>query len=449
MATTVVFLLYCGMIASVPVLLLSQSAIGDGIVSILGAMAVAIVAATSVSRDLYRLPRLFSPVLLAGLAGAFLVMLLQILPLPSGPLMHPIWSSAAAAVGEKLAGSITIDTGMTLLVLCRLTCMVGVALLAVLLGQHRRRAERLLWTLAGIATLVSLERIASPFWLPETFQILPPTANGVAETIGIFGFVLTVAVIVRRYDSPPTRSKSRKPRGTFTIDMAALAACLINLGAAFCSANPTTLFSAFFGGGLLVAVLVVRKSRLGAWGQAGTAAVLALALTTFLAFMPGRAESEMIVHMMDDARLLGVGAGTLSALAPIYGHALAGPSLEIPVVAMVAIEMGRPFLWLIALMVMTWAAIVLRASLMRGRDYVYPAAGAGCIAAFLISALSNGGGLALASSVILSAVLGLAIAQSKGETPASDAFPLDRRPLHRSIPIRLDVICAAHQRFSR
>lgn len=421
MGATVVFLLYCGMIASVPVLLFSQSAIGGGIVSIFAAVAMAIVAATSVSRDLYRLPRVVSPVLLAGLAGAFLVMLLQILPLPGDSLMHPIWSSAAAAVGEKPAGSVTIDTGMTLLVLCRLTCMVAVALLAALLGQHRRRAERLLWALAGIATLVSLEQIASPFWLPEAFQFLPPTARGAAETISIFGFVLAVAVIIRRYDSPPTRSKSRRPRATFTIDMAALAACLINLGAVVGSGNATTLFAALLGGGLLVAVLVIRKGRLSPWGQAGTAAVLALALATFVAFMPGRAESEMIVRMTDDARLLGVGAGTLAALAPIYGDALAGPPPEIPLVATVAIEMGRPFLWLIALIATTWAAIVLRASLMRGRDYVYPAAGAGCIAALLISALSNGGGLALASSVILSAVLGLAIAQSKGETAVSDA----------------------------
>ena len=50
MGATVVFLLYCGMIASVPVLLFSQSAIGGGIVSIFAAVAMAIVAATSVSR---------------------------------------------------------------------------------------------------------------------------------------------------------------------------------------------------------------------------------------------------------------------------------------------------------------------------------------------------------------------------------------------------------------
>jgi hypothetical protein len=182
------------------------------------------------------------------------------------------------------------------------------------------------------------------------------------------------------------------------------------------SGDPTALFAALFGASLLLAVLVIRKGHLGSWGQAGTAAVLALALATFITFMPGRAESEMVTRMTDDARPLGIGAGALAALAPIYGDWPTLAAADISTAAIVTIEMGRPFLWLTVLIAATWAFILLRGSLQRGRDYVYAAAGAGCIAASLISALSNGGGLSLASSIILSATLGLAIAQIKGET---------------------------------
>ncbi|KAA0072962.1 hypothetical protein CIW50_22420 [Tardiphaga sp. P9-11] len=429
MSAAFVFLLYCGLIGSVPALLFFQGAVAGGIVSIVAAVCTIIVAATNLFGDHPRLPRLVSPVILAGLAGALLIMLLQIVPMPGGPLMNPIWSSAAAALGEKPSGSVTIDTGMTMLAICRLTCTVAVGLLAVLIGQHRRRAEMLLSALAGIATLVSLERIASSFSLPEPFPFLPPAAQSAAETISIFGFVLTAAAIVRGYErSRPSRSQSRKPVATAAIETAAtLAASLINLAAVVLSGDPVALFAALFGAGLLLAVLVIRKGRLGSWGQAGTAAVLALALSTFIAFMPGRVESELIIRMTDDARPLGVGAGTLAALAPIYGDWPEAPAVGTSAAATVTIEMGRPFLWLIVLIAATWAALLLRGALQRGRDFVYSAAGAGCIAALLISASSTGGGLSLASSVILSATLGLAVAQSKGETSSASAVSAPRQ----------------------
>jgi hypothetical protein len=429
MSATVVFLLYCGLIVSVPALLFFENVVAGGIVSIVAAVCTVIVAVTNLFGDQHRLPRLVSPVILVGLAGVLFVMLIQIVPMPGGPLMNPIWSSAAAALGEKPAGSVTIDTGMTVLAICRLTCIFAIGLLAVLIGKYRRRAEMLLSVLAAIATLVSLVRIASSLSPPEAFHFLPPAAQSTAGTISIFGFVLTAAAIVRGYErSRSSRSQSRKLSASVAIEVAAaLAASLINLASVVFSGDPTALFAALFGAGLLLAVLVIRKGRLGAWGQAGTAAVLALAVAAFIAFMPGRAENELITRMTDDARPLGVGAGTLTALAPIYGDWPAIPAPDISAAATVTIEMGRPFLWLMVLIAVTWAAILLRGALQRGRDFVYSAAGAGCIAALLISALSTGGGFSLASSVILSATLGLAVAQSKGETSSAPAVSAPRQ----------------------
>jgi len=52
-------------------------------------------------------------------------------------------------------------------------------------------------------------------------------------------------------------------------------------------------------------------------------------------------------------------------------------------------------------------------ALLRGRDYVYSSAGAGCIIALLISLFANDGILGLTASLMISVVCGLAFAQSQ------------------------------------
>ncbi|WP_322513898.1 hypothetical protein SR870_12545 [Rhodopseudomonas palustris] len=421
MSANVAFLMYCGLIISVPALLIAQGAAAGGIVALFAAAILAIAAATSPSWDQSRLPRLAHPVILVGLAGAFLVMLVQIAPMSGGPLINPIWSSAAAAIGEAPTGSVTIDTGVTFLAICRLTSMVVIALLAVVLAQHRRDAERLLLVLTGIATVVSLQRLASYLPVPDSARFLPSAAQGAAETISVFGVVLTAATVIREYErARPSRSRPRQPSASSPAAFAvAVAALLVNFAAVISSGDPTTLFAAVFGASVVLAVLTIRKAHLSSWGRAGTAAVFALALATFIAFMPGRAESDFITRMTDDARLLGAGAGTLSALAPIYGEGATAPAAS--TAATLTIEMGRPFLWLTVLTAASWALLLLKGALQRGRDYVYAAAGAGCIAALLLSALSSEGGLSLAACVILSATLGLGLSHSKRETPPASA----------------------------
>lgn len=434
MSTTIVFLLNCSLIASVPALLFFKSTISDGIVSIATAVALAILVVTSWYRDQYR-PLIVNPILLAGLVGTFAVMLLQLMPMPGGPLMNPIWSSAAAAIGEQPVGSITIDVGMTALAICRLTCISAIALITALLGQHRHRADRLLSWLTAIATLVSLERIITLVAPPNFYTSLPLSALGAADAIGMFGLVLSAAVAIRGYERSRHRSKSRKAASTISVEIAAaLAACVVNLAALACTLDTTVPLAALFGAGLLIAVLIIRRGGLSPWGQAGTATALILALVTSIILMPGRAENDVVLRMTEDARVLGAGAGTLSALTPIYGDAPA--AAEITLAATIAIEMGRPFLWLGALIASISAAVLLRAALRRGRDYVYPAVGAGCIVTLLISASSNGGGLGLGPAIVLSAVIGLAVAQSVGETtnPSALSGPTPAAAMTSTLP---------------
>ena len=75
--------------------------------------------------------------------------------------------------------------------------------------------------------------------------------------------------------------------------------------------------------------------------------------------------------------------------------------------------MGRPFLWALVVLALFSACVLFKRSLTRGRDYFYAGAGAGCIVAILISSFANAGAFGLVAPLFISAVCGLALAQSK------------------------------------
>jgi hypothetical protein len=81
-----------------------------------------------------------------------------------------------------------------------------------------------------------------------------------------------------------------------------------------------------------------------------------------------------------------------------------------------AIELGRPMLWLIVATIVFSILFLLRASLKRGRDSFYPTAGASCLITLLFLSFTNAGVLGSAAAIIAAATLGLAIAQSKSRS---------------------------------
>jgi hypothetical protein len=86
----------------------------------------------------------------------------------------------------------------------------------------------------------------------------------------------------------------------------------------------------------------------------------------------------------------GSGAGSFEALFPIYRDSDEVDSFAIPTAAAtIAIEMGQPFLWTCVIVFLIGAWTLFRRALLRGRDYVYSSAGAGCIIALLISLFAN------------------------------------------------------------
>jgi len=208
-----------------------------------------------------------------------------------------------------------------------------------------------------------------------------------------------------------------------------LAGLLVCLSAVLISGDVVLLFATLFGAGIICAVLAIRRWRLGLLGQVGTAALAAIAVFAFFAVAPARKDANptlasatqgqvsSIERMLSDAKWTGSGAGSFAALLPIYRDAGDAESLEIPTTAaVVATEMGRPFLWACVVVLLIGASVLYRRALLRGRDYIYPAAGEGCIIALLISSFANDGILALTASLTIGVVCGLALAQSQSST---------------------------------
>ena len=133
--------------------------------------------------------------------------------------------------------------------------------------------------------------------------------------------------------------------------------------------------------------------------------------------LPPTAISERV---LDDAPLVGTGAGTFAALAPIYRQIDDPPfrSVASTAAATLAIELGKPMLWLVAAATVVAIIALLRASLQRGRDSFYPAMGGSCLITLLLLAFVNAGLLATPASLIAAATLGLAFAQSKSSHSA-------------------------------
>lgn len=122
--------------------------------------------------------------------------------------------------------------------------------------------------------------------------------------------------------------------------------------------------------------------------------------------------------MLDDAPFWGVGAGTFGVIAPIYREFGDQFVLTEPPTAAagIAIELGRPMLWLTLAAIVSAAVILLRASLRRGRNSFYPMAGAACVITLSLLSFMNSGTLGTSAALLFAPTLGLAIAQSKSQT---------------------------------
>jgi hypothetical protein len=348
-------------------------------------------------------------------------MLLQLMPLPATRLAHPAWESAAAALSRPLAGSISIDTGATLLALSLYLGYAGVALLAAVVGVDRQRAEWLLLALMAATSVLAALAIGDAAGLLLLGAARPAALDGAA-----LGVVLAAASALRAFERFETR---RASPGRSVASAAVASGLALALAVTATATGPPGLWLAAGSGfGLLAAVVLIRRLGLGPWGISGIAAAAAIALggvmLSAVGSPPGHpalafawSPDAVAERILADAPWAGSGAGTFAALAPIYRDADdAGDTVAPTAAAQAAVELGSPAL--VGLVVLAFGAMVflLRGALRRGRDSFYPAAGASGLLVLIMLAFGNAGILTPAPAIQAATLLGLALAQSRSRS---------------------------------
>jgi hypothetical protein len=249
------------------------------------------------------------------------------------------------------------------------------------------------------------------------------------------GAIISAAACIRSIERLETRKAS--PERSVRVLLLTLAACggtlAICLATLITGAGGGVIAAAAFGLVALASLVAIRRLGLGPWGIAAVAVVAVsvailiaanqsgLRTKSFpLAFAAASPAAQILVsqRILDDAPWAGTGAGTFTAIAPVYREVddLSVVSAAPTAAAAIAIELGGPMLWLIVAAAAVGTFALLRAALRRGRDSFYPAAGSGSLLTLLLSCFVNTGFLGTAAAMLAAAMVGLAIAQSKSRT---------------------------------
>ena len=432
----VVSVAYIGLLALVaatPVLLFFDNLVVGGAIQLYAAIGMMIIAAAirpGEARHFFKLIRV--PAALGAIPLTW--MLIQLLPIPLHGLSRSIWESAASALNTPLLASISIDPGLTLIALCRFVSMLAIAFVAAAVSIDRQRAEKLLLMLASIAAVISLALLVNQL---GGFDLLEETDAGRAHatvvTAGIIGIVLFVAsaiMIIERYEMRRHDHESLPPLLILSsIVIAGLLVCSLTLVAGDAS---YAIFAAACGVATVVIIYFVRRIGFGpgAGLAIGCVAIVAVAAIIWtkghpiagdisLRYMTG-AKADVVSldsRIIDEVGLGGSGAGTFEAISLIYGTPA---PLEVfrpsTFAAQIAIELGRPALWIIVGLACALIVMCAQATFTRGRDFFYPLAGAGVTVAMILNSFNNSGLTNPAISLIVAVALGLGLAQRIGRT---------------------------------
>ena len=415
-----------GLIGASPAVLLCDGLIAQGIIAGVAAVALGITAVSLRPGETEFLVSTIRPTVPLAAAPAVWV-LFQVLP--ANVLAHPIWISAQTALGSPIAGTVSVDPGAGVVALGHYLSMVAVALVAAAVAVDRRRAEWILFALTGATSAMALTILFGGFFLPAV-----TTAFAGAQAVdGVgLGVIVASAACVRTVERYETRRSS--PQRSVSALLWTLVACALALaicaGALIIVASRAVLVAGGCGLAAFAGLMIIRRFGLGPWGTAAMV-VPALSLAALLAasqpvdrgtnvtltFAAGSASAGKALskRVLDDAPIVGSGAGTFAALAPIYREIDDPPdaSMASTAAASLAIELGQPMLWLIAMATIASILILSRASLRRGRDSFYPAMGGACFLTVFLLTFINAGLLGSGFDLVVAAVLGLAVAQSR------------------------------------
>ena len=376
-------------------------------------------------------------------------------------LHHPLWRSAAEALGSSYRGSISLDPVSSRESLVRIMTSAGIFWLALQLGRDRRRAGRVLVAVASGSAVYALYGLAvelsganTILWLDKTAYRDVATAtfvnrNSFATFAGL-GLLCTVAALYRGVARSVAGARDARERAWRLLSEsplrhAALAGAALLLGVALVLSE-SRAGTAATGLGLmaLVCVLAARRGRSvraivlsAAVPAAAGAALLALSgeglerrLYVTESDWRTRAEiAERTRHAIGDAPLLGTGLGTFASVYRVYRSGRIGPNVDRAHndYLELALELGVPaaacFVGALAGLALVCAAGVF----IRRRDEEMPAVGFASCTLVGAHALVDFSLQIPAVAATFALVLGTATAQSWRSDPGEPAamVPLD------------------------
>jgi hypothetical protein len=415
------------LIATSPVIIFVDDPLTWGLVAAITAVAIGIVAFSIPSAEAQFLSPLYRPLVIVVAIPA-IWMVIQLIPIPSQSLSHPIWASAATALGTAQFGGMGIDPGATLITMTRYFCTIGVAFVTSVLTLDRRRAEQVLFSLVGAAGVTALMLLPYDVNGFVIFGVdYDPGHAAVMAAITVLGTIFAAAAVIRTLERYETRRSHRDmTRRQFWTGFV-LWLAIWSISWFVISGRTASVFAAACGTGTLVIIQVIR--RLG-FDRRASAAVAATAVAVAIAVVATRpsgsenvtlryavappASVQMTQQMITDTRWTGAGPGAFSSLVPIYRE-INDPEAPAPptTAAAIAIELGRPVLIFVLALTIVSAALLADGALRRGRDSFYSAAGAGCITALTIEMFTDATSLSTSVQIIAAAIVGLGLAQIK------------------------------------
>ena len=236
------------LIVAMPVTIFFNGPSVVGLLAAAGAVSVAIVGVRIRPGEAGFLSMVIRPVAIAAVIPA-IWMLIQAIPLQSSGLAHPIWRTTAAALGLPLAGSISIDPGLTLISFVRYLSTTAIAFVAAAVAINRQRAEWIFFALAISTTLVALMELGFALGIFSFQDFGNAQVRAIATDCASLGVIFAVAAAMQsKIEQSGQTSYSIWPK--FALSLVALAICSL---AVIVSASAP----AYFAVGCGVATLIV------------------------------------------------------------------------------------------------------------------------------------------------------------------------------------------------
>jgi hypothetical protein len=417
------------LVFTAPITILVDGPIVQGLVAAVAAVSVAIAAVRIRPGEADFLSTVIRTAAVVAAVPA-IWMLIQVMPLQSIGLAHPIWKSAASALGQPLAGSISIDPGATLVAFVRYLSAAAITFVAAAVAIDRRRAEWVLFALTATATLIAMMLLAAKLGV-FTFLSVGDGQAGIAATdSACLGVIFATAAALHASD----RSKTRQPDQVssamwpaFAVYLTALVICSL---AVIVTATAQAYFAVISGVAALAVAIVIRRFGIGPWGIAAIISITLFVAIAAVALQPSSRTVDLTLAFAPQSSMpliaatqgilaetgwAGTGAGTFAAVLPIYRDIdeLASLHTAPTAAAAIAVELGRPILWAALIAAIVLVFTLLRGALRRQRDSYYSIAGASCIVALALLSFCNSGLLSTPISVLAAVAIGIAIAQSK------------------------------------